>query len=228
MSTTDRVATHPNSKLRITGSSSGTGYRAPSGTHRRLGRLRLRLRSSEHPLTSDALAQERGRIAADVHDLVMQDLAFALSAARTLADDPALGQRARTIVEASERALAGAREVVDDLVRHDRPSVIEAVSSSVAIAARHVPLTFNADGIAAGSQPDRQTLDALVHIGREAVTNAVKHPAPDSIEVALEYTDEWCLSVVTTAVASTSSRLATASAWTACAGRRKRWAAGCW
>ena len=60
-------------------------------------------------LSVDALAQERGRIAADVHDLVMQDLAFALAAARTLADDPALAQRALAVVEASERALAGAR-----------------------------------------------------------------------------------------------------------------------
>jgi signal transduction histidine kinase len=143
----------------------------------------------------DALAQERARIAADVHDLVMQDLAFALAAARTLADDPALAQRALAVVEASERALAGARGVVDDLVRHNRPSVIEAVRGSVTTASRHVPVTFESDGVDASSQPDRHTLDALVHIGREAVTNAVKHAEPDSIAVVLEHADEWRLNV---------------------------------
>jgi signal transduction histidine kinase len=155
----------------------------------------MRLRSREHLLEVDALAQERGRIAADVHDLVMQDLAFALAAARTLADDPALAQRALAVVEASERALAGARGVVDGLVRRDRPSVIEVVRGSVTTAARHVPVTFESRGVDAGSQLDRHTLDALVHIGREAVTNAVKHAHPDSIEVVLEHADEWRLNV---------------------------------
>jgi two-component system, NarL family, sensor kinase len=199
MSTTDRVARQATSKPRMAIPAPGTGYRAGLGSgstpQRRLDRLRQRLRSSEQLLAADALARERGRIAADVHDLVMQDLAFALAAARTLAADPALAQRARTVVEASERALAGAREVVEDLVNHDRPSVIEAVRGSVCIAARHVPLTFDADGVAAGGQPDRQTLHALVHIGREAVTNAIKHADPDSIEVVLDHAEEWCLRV---------------------------------
>jgi NarL family two-component system sensor histidine kinase LiaS len=34
-----------------------------------------------------------------------------------------------------------------------------------------------------------------VHIGREAVTNAIKHADPDAIEVVLEYGDEWRLQV---------------------------------
>jgi len=199
MSTTDRVAPHATSKPRMAIPAPGTGYRAGarggSTPQRRLDRLRQRLRSSEQLLAADALAHERGRIAADVHDLVMQDLALALAAARTLADDPVFAQRARTLVEASERALAGAREVVEDLVNHDRPSVVEAVRGSVCIAARHVPLTFDADGAAAGGQPDRRTLDALVHIGREAVTNAIKYADPDSIEVVLDHADEWRLRV---------------------------------
>ena len=199
MSTADRVATHPTSTSRMAVTSPRTGFRAGARggptPQKRLDRLRQRLRSSEHLLAADALAQERGRIAADVHDLVMQDLAFALAAARTLADDPALAQRARTVVEASERALAGAREVVEDLVHRSRPSVVEAVRGSVMIASRHVPVTFAAADVAPGSQPDRQTLDALVHIGREAVTNAVKHAEPDSIEVVLEHDDEWRLKV---------------------------------
>ena len=147
----------------------------------------------------DALARERRRIAAEVHDLVMQDLAFALASARSLADIPAPGGsswgQARTVVVATERAFAGAREVVEGLLTWDRRPVVEAVEDGVRTAARSVPLRFDASGVGGGAQPDLPTLDALVHIGREAVTNAIKHAHPSGIEVVLEHADEWRLLV---------------------------------
>ncbi len=144
---------------------------------------------------AEALAQERRRMAADIHDLVMQDLAFALATARTLADDPAPAQRASAVVAAGERAFAGAHDIVGGLIGQDRKPVIEAVEAGVRMAARHAPLSFHADGVPAGAQPDQATLDTLVHIGREAVTNAIKHADPITIEVVLEYADEWRLRV---------------------------------
>jgi signal transduction histidine kinase len=44
-------------------------------------------------------------------------------------------------------------------------------------------------------QPDQPTLQALVHIAREAVTNAVKHADPFLIEAVFEHGDEWRLCV---------------------------------
>src|ERR1700686_1847713 len=68
------------------------------------------------------LARERRRVAADVHDLVMQDLSLALANARTLAHEHAQTPRANLVVTradlvvtAGERALAGARVVVSGL-----------------------------------------------------------------------------------------------------------------
>lgn len=144
---------------------------------------------------AEALARERRRIAADVHDLVMQDLAFALASARVLADDPACTPQASAVVAAGESALAGARNLVGDLLARDREPVIAAVQDSVRTAARHAPLSFDAHEVPAGMQPDQPTLDTLVHIGREAVTNAIKHADPSAIEVVLEYRDEWSLQV---------------------------------
>jgi signal transduction histidine kinase len=144
---------------------------------------------------ADALARERRRIAADIHDLVMQDLAFALASARALADDPACTPQASAVVVAGERALAGARNLVGDLADRDRQPVIAAVEDSVRTAARRTALSFDACGVPAGSQPDQPTLDTLVHIGREAVTNAIKHADPSAIEVVLEHGDEWGLRV---------------------------------
>jgi signal transduction histidine kinase len=143
----------------------------------------------------EALARERLRIAADVHDLIMQDLALALATARALADDTVPAPLANIVVAAAERALAGARSVLTDLSARDRRPVVEAVEGSVVAAARHVPLSFDAGGVPTGAQPDLPTLDALVHIGREAVTNAVKHAAPSAVEVVLQYADEWRLQV---------------------------------
>jgi signal transduction histidine kinase len=160
-----------------------------------LDRLRGRQRDREQHAVADALARERSRIAADVHDLVMQDLALALATARALADGGALTSHASTVVAAGERALAGAREIVGGLVDRHREPVVEAVGASVRVAARHVPLSFHADGIPARVQPDQPTLDALVHIGREAVTNAVKHGEPIAVEVILEHGEEWRLQV---------------------------------
>jgi signal transduction histidine kinase len=143
----------------------------------------------------DALAHERRRVAADVHDLVMQDLAFALAMARALADEPVRAPQASAVVAAGERALAGARHVVGALVEQDCTPVVEAVETSVRAAARDVPLSFDAGGVPAGEQPDRLTLDTLIHIGREAVTNAIKHARPAMISVTLDRADEWRLRV---------------------------------
>lgn len=153
---------------------------------------RERLRERELRAVGAALAQERRRIAADVHDLVMQDLALALATARMLPPQHASNA---TLVAAAERALAGARRMLDELGDHDRQPVVEAVRASVLAAARDVPVSFTARAVGEHAQPDPPTLDALVHIGREAVTNAVKHAAPAAIEVELERADEWRLRV---------------------------------
>jgi signal transduction histidine kinase len=142
-----------------------------------------------------ALARERRRMAADVHDLIMQDLSFALANARTLAADPARSESASTVVSAGERALAGARDVLSGLTDYRSRPIAEAVEASVRSAARHTPLTFHAGKALSTLQPDEPTCDALVHIAREAVTNAVKHARPGSIEVVLEHEDEWRLLV---------------------------------
>jgi signal transduction histidine kinase len=142
-----------------------------------------------------ALAQERRRLAADVHDLVMQDLLVAVASARTLLDDPELAPEASSMVVAGERALAAAREIVGDLTARDVEPLAQAIEASVRAAARRAHLRFDALGVPAGARTDVATCDALVHIGREAVTNGVKHGGASAIEVLLEHDDEWRLKI---------------------------------
>jgi signal transduction histidine kinase len=133
-------------------------------------------------------------VAADVHDLVMQDLSYALASARALEDDPAIALRASAVVTAAERALAGAREVLESLSKRNRKPVADAVEHSVRAAARATPCTFDSS-TSSDAQPDQATFDALVHIAREAVTNAVKHGRSSAVAVVLEHRDEWYLQI---------------------------------
>jgi signal transduction histidine kinase len=156
-----------------------------------------RYTASDRGVSADLLTEARRRIAADVHDLIMQDLSFALAGARALADDPEIASRATALVTASERALAGARDVVEGLVSRDRDPVLEAVEASVRMAARDARVAFHAKVVDSSRQPDPATHDALVHIGREAVTNAVKHGGADAdVKVVLEHGEDWRLTVI--------------------------------
>jgi signal transduction histidine kinase len=144
-----------------------------------------------------ALTRERRRVAADIHDLVMQDLSLALANARTLAHEHS-GPRASLVVGAGERALAGARVLVSGLAEgpaREREPIVRAIQSSAQAAARSTPLIFNVADVPRSARPDRPTRDALVHIAREAVRNAAKHAQPNAIEVTLQYTGSWHLRV---------------------------------
>lgn len=149
----------------------------------------------ESGAVAEALARERRQLAADVHDLVMQDLALAISAARTLLEEPAVAPEMRAVVLAGERALNGAREVVAQCARRGVEPVTQALRTAVRVAARGVPLKFDVSGVGACEQPDAPTCSALIHIGREAVRNAAKHADPSAIEVVLEHEEEWLLRI---------------------------------
>jgi signal transduction histidine kinase len=163
---------------------------------RRIGVHKIGRRALDRQLASEArLAQERQRVAAELHDLVMQDVSVALACARAIAGAPGVTPaHADAAVAAGERALTGARAIVESLSVRDRLPIIEVFEAGVRAAAREVPLSLKLPGTGT-PEPDQPTIDALVHLGREAVTNAVKHAAPTSVEVELAHEDEWRLTV---------------------------------
>ncbi len=147
---------------------------------------------ADWPAATGLLARERRQMATDVHDLIMQDLSLALAHARALGEDPA---HATIVVGALERSLTGARDVLSGLSAHDTRPIAQTIEASVRTAARHTPLAFDAAGVPPSAQPNQPTREALVHIAREAVTNAVKHARPNAIEVVLQHAGQWRLTV---------------------------------
>ncbi len=141
------------------------------------------------------LTHERRQMATDVHDLIMQDLSLALANARALENNPPPTSRAGIVVGALERALAGARDVLEGLSEHDTRPIAQTIEASARAAARHMPLQFDGARVPSSAQPDPPTRAVLVHIAREAVANAVKHARPNAIEVVLEHAGQWRLTV---------------------------------
>lgn len=175
-----------------------SGQEAGSRAHerRRTRQRGITRRPVDHSAGLEArLAQERERLAADVHDLIMQDVAFALARARAIAAEPELVARhAQEAVAAGERALAGARAILSGLAGSEQRPIVEALEESVRVAVRGVALSFES-AVVEGLRADKETADALVHIAREAATNAVKHAAPEHVSVTLSHDDEWRLRV---------------------------------
>jgi signal transduction histidine kinase len=171
--------------------------------------------ASERRTAARTLEQEHRRVAADIHDLIMQDLSLALANARTLASGHADGSQTSVVVSAGERALAGARDVVGSLTSQASPRaavgeascpgsprtaagsepIVRAIEASAQAAARSTRLVFDAAGVPGSARADGPTRAALLHVAREAVTNATKHASPNAIEVTLRYTDRWRLTV---------------------------------
>ncbi len=171
--------------------------------------------AAERRAVARTLEQERRQVAADIHDLIMQDLSLALANARTLVSGQADGSQTGVVVSAAERALAGARSVTAGLISQSSPRttadevpcpgsrrpatdsepIVRAIEASAQAAARSTRLVFDAAGVPSSACADGPTRAALLHVAREAVTNATKHASPNAIEVTLRYTDRWRLTV---------------------------------
>ncbi len=188
-----------------TGGGPGRGFQAGRGLSflpsRRADDRRRRgsgRRAADTRASADArLAQEQRRLAAEIHDLVMQDLSFALATMRSIAFAPACAaERAPGAISAAERALASARTIVAQLGERDLRPVAERVEQGARDAARGVPLSFSLAAVAEpGERAGQSTADALVHVAREAVTNAVKHGRARTVSVSLRHDSAWRLEV---------------------------------
>jgi signal transduction histidine kinase len=136
----------------------------------------------QHELAEVAVYRERRRIARDLHDGLAQDLAFIGAQARRLpAGDDA---PAKHIAKAAERALEESRHAIATLAR----SVDAPLDSSVSQAAEEVA---SRDGVRLrlelepGLQATDAVHEALMRMVREAVSNAIRHGAAESVTVRL-------------------------------------------
>ena len=131
-----------------------------------------------------AVLEERRRMARDLHDGLAQELAFASTQARALADTSEHPTRARLVAAAAERALDESRRAIAALTR----PLDEPLEVTVAQAAEEVCGRFDmalALDVQPGLTPSPETREALLRILRESVSNAARHSAASEVRVRL-------------------------------------------
>lgn len=131
-----------------------------------------------------AVLEERRRIARDLHDGLAQELAFASTQARSLAEISEHPTRARLIAAATERALDESRGAIAALTR----PLDEPIAASLAQCGEEVCGRFGARldlQVEPDVQVTGQVREALLRIVREAVSNAVRHGAAGHVRVTL-------------------------------------------
>jgi signal transduction histidine kinase len=150
----------------------------------------------EKRLTDAITADERRRLARELHDGVAQDLAFVVSHASALARRNGDHEVMRDIAHAAERAMSDSRRAIH-LLNRPRSRALSPVLAerSCEISARYgLELDFAMLGGEVHATPEVE--HAVLRIVSEALTNAAKHSDARTVSVELESTGAgFCLGV---------------------------------
>jgi signal transduction histidine kinase len=153
---------------------------------------------------TEGMEQERRRIAMDLHDQTLADLARVVRQVSALhrhgmAGASQLADLEREIIN----CLTELRHIVDDM----RPSVLELfglrdaieahLNRSVSRATPSIAVRIQDTSEGAADMLPERTLTAIYRIAQEAINNAVKHAVPRRIEVRIESTPSLLRVVVT-------------------------------
>jgi signal transduction histidine kinase/ligand-binding sensor domain-containing protein len=156
-------------------------------------RLRLQYATAQMRRRLEERAQERVRIARDLHDTLLQGiqglvLCFHSDIEDVPEDQPARSRLQKTL-ERAEEVIAEGRERVrtlrsEESTATDLPEALTQVSSWVRSNSA-APIEFLVEG---KPRPLRTVVhDEVYCIGREAITNALRHAAATRIEVEINY-----------------------------------------
>jgi signal transduction histidine kinase len=141
----------------------------------------------EAALVRSAVMSERKRVARDLHDGVVQELAYISSQAGWLmgrADGSQFEQPIRRIRDAVDRALDESRGAIAALNRELDEPLYQAIGNAASDVAHRVGVKLDLDLDPESTAP-AEWRDALIRIAREAVGNAVRHGGATLVQLRL-------------------------------------------
>ncbi|HEX5469319.1 MAG TPA: sensor histidine kinase [Gaiellaceae bacterium] len=152
----------------------------------------VEIRGYRSRLTEAAVRAERRRIARDLHDGVAQELAYIVGRAKS-------GRRpASTIAEierVAERALDDSRRAIAALVAESDEPLEDALRSMLDETAARMGVSVELD-LQEGVNVTPAVREALIRVSREALLNAARHGAAQSVRVRLTSSGETELEIV--------------------------------
>jgi signal transduction histidine kinase len=135
-------------------------------------------------LSTAAVAEDRRRMARDLHDGLAQELAY-ISRNLDLVTGKANGDAVRKLRPAVERAQAELRSAIGALAPLRNQAVEVALAEATAEIAERFRIELRLD-VVPGVQLSPTRAEALVRIACEAVTNAARHSGANSVTLCLE------------------------------------------
>jgi signal transduction histidine kinase len=141
------------------------------------------IRSYWRTLVVLTAAEERRRIACDLHDGLSQELAYLtrnLSGLQGTVDEKTLRQLRISV----DRAWAASRQAIDRVAAPARPAIAEALTEAAGEVAERFGLNLELD-LASGIGLAPARADALVRIACEALTNVAKHSGSRQVSLIL-------------------------------------------
>jgi signal transduction histidine kinase len=146
--------------------------------------------AAHEKLEQQATAEERRRIARELHDGLAHELAFIASKTRGCATGtaPSAGVDVRAVAGAADRALDEARRAIT-ILSIARPQTLDDAIAQTAedLGARH-GMAVDLD-LAEGVEVPGDVTENLLRIVREAMTNAASHGGSEHVKVTLEQHD---------------------------------------
>ncbi len=137
-----------------------------------------------HTLVVLTAAEERRRIACDLHDGLSQELAYLtrnLSGLQGTADEKTLRQLRVSV----DRAWVASRQAIDRVAAPARPAIAEALTEAAGEVAERFGLNLELD-LASGIGMAPARADALVRIACEALTNVARHSGSRQVSLVLQ------------------------------------------
>ena len=156
----------------------------------------------------EARQAERERLARDLHDLVLQDLAYAVQAAQAMStprahrlaskgDEKGGVDHSEELIAALRRASQGVREAIYELRAGEAVgrALARAVEDLVEVERRRAPRVEVEFAVSEGvpTRLPREVCKDVLLVVREALTNARRHSGARRVRVALEATEEEVL-----------------------------------